>query len=235
MSVPTQASLIPAVSPPRDTFLFVEHLVREHRVLSASILAGHGDEVRGRLVVTAVTGAALFGLAVGMPGGVVQALLSAVKFPVVLLLSAGASLPVLYVGTGLAGRSIPYRNLSALVLQGVATAAVSMAALAPLVVVGWLTLSLLSGVEWWVYRRLMLLSLVICVLGGLAGARPLMDNLPASAAAPWTLAFGLVGLQFTWLLRPIIGNPAADHVVLLRPLESSGLREALEAIAAVLF
>ena len=80
-----------------------------------------------------------------------------------------------------------------------------------------------------------MVALGICVIGGLAGARPLAGHLPLSAALPWTCALGLVGLQLTWLFRPLIGNPAADSVVLLRPIESSGLREAVEALAAVLF
>ena len=64
------------------------------------------------------------------------------------------------------------------------------------------------------------------------GATRLLRVLPVRATLLWSGVLGLVGLQLTWLLRPVIGMPG--QLVVLRPVESSGLAEVLQALAAVL-
>lgn len=222
-------------------------LLRDRTRLTAAVLADRGTSelVTGLTAITAVAAGA-FGLAVGLQGGAFQAAMSAVKLPLVLLGAAGISLPILHLSCGLSGLRLELRQLSALVLHALATSAVTMAGLAPLVVVVWLTVSafpLPLGGElctdggcdggWYAYRRVVLATVGVAALGGLAGASRLLRIVPLRAALPWTVAFGLAGVQLSWLLRPLVGMPEGP-LVILRPLESSGLHEILVALWAVL-
>ncbi|MCB9780892.1 MAG: hypothetical protein H6742_20150 [Alphaproteobacteria bacterium] len=214
----------------------LQQLLRDGPGLSHRILVGpEPAALIAPLAAVAAAGAAVFGLAIGLQGGAIQAVASAVKLPIVLLASAGLSLPVLHVTCALAGRPMSPVRLSGLVLQAVATGAVVMAGLVPLAVITWLTFSMGSSadvVEWYAYRRFVLAVVGVGALGGLAGAVRLLRHLPWTAALPWGGVLGLTGLQLSWLLRPVIGMPG--DTVLLRGPEGTGLIEVLQAIAAVL-
>lgn len=209
-------------------------LLREGDLLTAELLADRGVEALLPQLLAAAAGAgALFGLALGLPGGVLPALATAVKFPLILLLSAGVSVPALRISAGLSGLRLRGPQLSALLLQALATAATAMAALAPLAVVVWLTVSTFSSVDYYVYRRAIAAFTAVAALGGLWGASRLLRALPLSAALPWATVFALSGLQLSWLLRPVIGQPGEDFA-LLRPMISNGLVEVARLIATVL-
>lgn len=184
--------------------------------------------------VTAV-GAGIFGFAIGLPGGPLQALISAIKMPLVMLGSAALTLPLLHVATARTGLRIAPARLSAMVLQAMATATTTMSGLAPLALVFWLSLSLLPGLvdaDWYAYRRFVLAVVAVGALGGMVGAARLLRGLPARSVIPWAVGLGLAGLQLTWLLRPVIGSPGP--LVLLRPLESSGLAAFIDVVVAIL-
>jgi len=240
LSAPSEAPL-PDVCPSSRTLL--DRVLRDGAALSLELCIGPGAAAQvAPLAALAAGGAALFGLAIGLQGGPLQALLSAVKMPLVVLGSAAVSLPLLHVGCALAGRPLAPERLSALVLQSLATATATMAGLAPLALVTWLSFSLGAGddgspLAWFAYRRLVLATVAVGGVGGLVGAWRLWRALPARALParallPWGMALGLVGLQLSWLLRPVIGMPG--EAVLLRPVESSGLAEVLTALGAVL-
>lgn len=206
----------------------VAHDLRSERTSAAWVapLAG----------ITALS-AGVFGLAIGLPGGPLQALVSAVKLPLVMLGSAALSLPILHVAAATAPGGMTPARLSALVLQAMATAATTMAGLAPLALVLWLSLGLLpsadpAAAEWYAYRRFVLAVVAVGAVGGLFGVSRLLRELPVRAVFPWTVALGMGGLQLTWLVRPVIGSPG--DFVLVRALESSGLAAILEAILASL-
>lgn len=217
--------------------VLLERLLRDGDALSTELTTAPDAPRRiGPLAAAAAGGAAVFGLCLGLQAGLGQALVSAVKLPLIVLGAAGASLPLLHVAQALAGRPLAPARLSALVLQALATATVTMAGLAPLALITWLSFAAGaepgSDVAWMAYRRLVLATVAVGGLGGLVGAVRLRRHLPAGALLPWALGLGLVGVQLTWLLRPVIGMPG--DLVLLRPLESDALQEILEALAAVL-
>ena len=240
LSPPPLVATPPVASAPTDTRALLERLLRDGAGLSRTLLEGPGAAAAvAPLALLAAGGAALFGLAIGLQGGLAQALVSAVKLPLVVLGSAALTLPMLHVCCAQAGRALAPERLSALVLQAVATATVTMAGLAPLAVVTWLTFSLGSGggheggdAAFYAYRRLVLATVAVGGLGGLVGAVQLWRVLPVRATLPWVGALGLVGLQLSWLLRPVIGMPG--RLVILRPVQGSGLSEVLSALAAVL-
>ena len=220
-----------AATPPPG---LLERLIRDGAGISQEILEDRGVEVlTPALLATAVGGGALFGLTIGLPGGLAQAAASALKFPLVLVGAAALTLPALYVSTALSGRRLRLAQLGALVAQALATAAVAMAALAPLAVVAWLTVSTFSTSDWYVYRRAVAAFTLVAMLGGAVGALRLVRSLPLLASGPWAMVFGVAGLQLTWLLRPVVGQPG-EAFALLRGLESNGLAEVLVLLRTVL-
>lgn len=229
---------LPAEAPSPSKPHLVDRLLLDSQQLSHEIAQDRADpRLLPRLLVVVAGGMAAYGLSVGLQGGLLQAAVAAVKLPVILLVSAGLTLPILHLLCAMAGQRLRMDQLSTLVLQSLATASVAMAGLAPLLVVGWLTLtagcsSCGLDMDWWVYRRMFLLGLAIASAGGLLGAVRLLRTVPLRAAAPWSLALALAGLQLSWLLRPVVGMPG--HFVLLRPLESNALTEVLTALWAVL-
>lgn len=238
-SPPVAKTPAPAPPPPLDTSApLLDQLLRQPAALSAALQAETDPAavqatVRGLVQITAL-GAALYGVAIGLGGGVLQAVATGIKLPVVLLAGAGVSLPVLHVTTALAGRArLRFDQLSALVLQALATAAVAMAGLAPLVTVWWLTVSVGDASPWFVYRRVVLAAVAVAAAGGIVGAARALRAIPVPALVPWTAVLGLSMLQLAWLLRPIVGMPDQGFAV-LRPLESDALTELLTALGAVL-
>ena len=244
MSTTLSHVVTPALESP---FEHAARVLRDRRGLTDAILSGREH----RSLITALTavaaaGAAVFGLAVGLQGGLLQAVLSAIKLPLVLLGAAGISLPLLHLGCALSGRRLLPQQLSALVLQALATAAVTMAGLAPLVVVVWLSLGALPlhdhalscaeggcQAQWYAYRRVVLATVGVAALGGLSGATRLIGVLPLRALLPWTAALGLAGVQLSWLLRPLVGMPEGP-TVFFRAIEANGLQKIVEALLAVL-
>lgn len=222
------------LAPPPAVDFLPARLLHDGATITKQILEDRDVDVLvpRMLAVTAGAGA-LFGLAIGLPGGGAQAALSALKFPIVLLGGASISLPVLQLCASLAGRRLRPAQISALLLQSLATAATTMAALVPLAVVVWLSAQTFSDSDWYVYRRAVAAFTAVAALGGLVGASRLLRALPFSAVVPWAGLFGLAGLQLTWLLRPVVGSPA-ESLILLRPLESNGFAEVLKLIGTVL-
>lgn len=229
----------PAPWPPRaaPAPLF-ERLLRDGAGLGREIQEGAAPAAWiGPLAGATALSAALFGLAIGVPGGALQAAVSAVKLPLVLLGSAGMTLPLLHVACAQAGLRLGPDRLAALVLQSMATASTAMAGLAPLALVVWLSMDLFGGTDpealaWYSYRRFVLAIVATGAVGGIVGAVPLLRVVPLRAALPWVAGLGLAGLQLSWLVRPVIGSPGP--FVWLRPLESSGLSAVLDALLAVL-
>ncbi len=221
------------LSPPVVDFL-PARLLRDGAAITNQILEDREvDALVPQLLAVAVGSGALFGLAIGLPGGGAQALISAIKLPVVLLGAASVGLPALQLCSALAGRRLRAAQVSALLLQSLATAATTMAALVPLAVVVWLTANTFYTSDWYVYRRAVAAFAAVAALGGLVGASRLLRALPITAVIPWAGLFGVAGMQMTWLLRPVIGSPS-DELIFLRALESNGLAEILRLIDTVL-
>lgn len=211
----------------------LERLLGDRKELTDAILEDRAPAgLTIGLIGIAAAGAAVFGAVVGLVGGPLQALAGAVKLPLVVLSAAGISLPALHVACALAGAPLRWAQLRALVLQAIATATVTMAGLAPLVTVWWLSFSL-GASDWYVYRRVLLGAVAVAFVGGMVGAGRLLRSVPTLAAACWTAAFGLSAVQLAWLLRPLVGMPDGAPN-LLRPLESNALSEILQALWAVL-
>jgi len=149
---------------------------------------------------------ALYGMAMGWSDGLRQAFASAIKLPVVFLGTLAICLPVLIVGSRifcpyLTPTSVTALVLSALLLCG--TIAVSFATIV-------LFFGISTGYD---FMKLMHVSVL-----GISGIFSLgcqwiwVTILTRGTGASemfvlWLAAFGFVGCQFSWSLRPIIGSP----------------------------
>lgn len=218
---------------PSGGVALLERLLRDRASLTDAIREDRAPAgLTTGLVAIAAGGAAAYGAAVGLTGGAAQAAICAIKMPIVLLCAAGLSLPALHVAAALAGARLRFDQLRDLVLQALATATVTMAGLAPLITIGWLSVSV-NGGGWMAYRRAVLAAVAVAAVGCVVGAARLVRSVPFTAAVPWSLGFVFSAAQLAWLMRPLVGMPDAAFV-LLRPLESNALSAVLTALLAVL-
>lgn len=182
---------------------FAELLVRP---LSLVERARRGERSRPwHLLAGAVVCWALYGAAAGFFQGGEQVLVSALKAPLIVIVSLLLCLPSLYVFSSMAGAEWTGRSFFALLCGFAATLGLVMLALLP---VGWL-FSLSSRY----LTSAVLFHLTLWVVGLLLAWRFLGPALRANGAVTgslllWLALFLLVSLQATTLLRPVLARDA---------------------------
>jgi len=192
----------------RDRASFFEQ-VRERRRL--------GIKLRS-MVLSSMVYLALFGLVLGMSSSWQQALMSALKLPVLFLVTLLICLPTLYFFNLLYGAQMTFEQTSALLMAAITVTGALALAFASISLFFWLTvreqytiLTLLnSGVlaisSWW----------------GLTFLRQGMRHVQGDAPdvrqrrilATWLTIYAFVGTQMGWALRPFFGVPGEPFVVL---------------------
>ena len=219
-SLPTLAPL--DASLPGD-FSLVDELLRDRTALLDRIDQGRDLARLARaMIVTVAFCAAAFGAAAGAQRGGVQVVLSAVKLPLALLLTAAICAPVLTcLNTVLFGRTDARKDL-AIVLCSLALASLVTAALTPLVLMA-------AGSPTIGYRRLVLVTVACAGVGGVTGLSFFLRSLRrypgeerAFAGITVLVVFALVGTQTTWTLRPFLGMPGTPQVI-VHPIQGSFL------------
>lgn len=178
----------------------------------AEVLRGErpewGPSERMRILLGAVLCWSLYGLSAGFYQGGTQILVSAVKAPLILLLTLALCLPSLYVLTVLSSGGLGRgRFLSAVV----GFAGLTGLLLAGLVPVSWL----FSVTSRWLPFVTFLHVLIWFVVLALA-ARHLLRALPESrrTVALWLLLFFVVSLQAATFLRPVLWRPEGTPLIL---------------------
>ena len=198
----------------------VDQLLRRPSAFMAAVEAQAVPATLVRtLLLTTVVGAGIFGAAMGAfrPGP--QVLSAAVKLPLVLLFTAGVTVPAYSAARWVAGAQVSLRKDVLLFLSTLGLTSLVLAALAPVVL-----LAVLAGVH---YHDTILTVVGCAGLAGLVGlvtfaraARRRSGPGRVSAALCAATVFCLVGTQMAWTLRPFVARPRADFEV-LRPLEGS--------------
>ena len=209
---------------PQGQWALIDRLMRSPRVFAAGIESASPErlaEIVRTMLITIVFAAGGFGAAVGVfrPGW--QILSSAIKLPMILLLTAGLATPVLTTCLWATGGKQTFLRDACLVVVTLALTALTLSALTPAVV--------LVAVSDASYHQ-MVLMVVGC--SGFAGAVGLTfflsalfrrkegNRLFSSFALLFT--FALVGTQLAWTLRPVIARPRAPFAV-VRDLEGDFL------------
>jgi hypothetical protein len=197
----------------------LERLLREPSRLLQDIQDGRDllSTSRVMLATIMVTGA-VFGAALGSYHGGIQSLYGALKMPLVILLTACVCAPVLTMANQALGRSSSLSRDIALVLSSLALGGLVIAALAPiLLLVGLLRMS---------YHEAILVTFGSCALGGLVGPSLLWRGLRFESnqglvALLVVGAFGVCGLQMTWVFRPYLVRPKTVDVPFIRATEGN--------------
>jgi hypothetical protein len=242
-------------------FLVIDRLLRGGYTGPEALAQGRvGLPARGLIAIGAVLGAA-YGACMGLFAALreehataLQVLASAVKVPLLFLLTLVVTVPSLYVFSALAESRLRFPSTLRLLLAAVAVNLALLASFGP--VTAFFTFSTES------YAFMVLLNVAFFALAGAVGLAFLRRALgavfvgvepPPGAAAPaflprrdsspaakarrvfgaWTLIYGVVGAQMAWILRPFVGTPDLPFS-LFRPRESNFFMAVLRALAQLL-
>jgi hypothetical protein len=202
--------------------------------MDTSLLEAFGNrrnelELLGMAVLQTALGAAAYGWVFGLWRGMEQAVYSAIKLPFLffaVVLTSGILNTML---AQVLGAPMPLRRVCLLILLGMATAALILGALAP--VVGFLVLQVpppdpsATGLSaghptvvrsMRVFRQLLLLHVTVIGFAGTVGnvrlLRLLHHAIPIRAVAHrillvWLAVTGFIGCELAWLLSPFLCKP----------------------------
>lgn len=177
-----------------------------------------GSPVRGTLCVAVIlVGAGLYGAAIGRWRSGEQALFTAIKFPLILLLTTAGNAVLNGVLAPLLGVNLTLRQASVAILFSFTIAASILAAFAPLVLfLVWNVPPLTSPGGRNTYAVIQLSQVGLIAFAGvvanvrllqflreLAGSRPVALRLLIA----WLAGNLLLGTQLTWIARPFFGSP----------------------------
>jgi hypothetical protein len=209
-----------------DFFKLLDELLRRRGTLFEEVF--NGQRVWARIwwfVVAIVVLSGFYGGTMGAMGftaelqrGVLQSLTSAVKVPVLFLLSVAICLPVLYIVLVLMGARLSFAQTLALILLALALNSVLLASCAPIVLFFTVT-----GSD---YHFIKLLHVAVFGFSGFWAMKALWQGLWAmceksdlypkravSILKVWILVFGFVGTQMAWSLRPFVGSPGLGYTL----------------------
>lgn len=167
------------------------------------------DQLVRTALVLLIGCTAAFGLVLGGARNLDQALASAVKLPLVWIVTLALSAPAFHAIAAALGHALTLRALLALVLVATARASLVLFALLPVL---WLFADVTQGSAAQ-YHQLTLLAAVMYGVAGVAALGVLLRAFPSTLTAlPVLLGFGLtfflVAGQTAWSLRPFVGRPA---------------------------
>ena len=213
--------MIAAAAPPRAPLGTIDLLLRDRASMLERIRAGVDLMPILRTMIAAIAIAtAIVGAALGSYRGGVQIAYAAIKLPLVLLGTAALSTPTLSAIGAALGRRARFRADLALVISALAFGALLLAACTPLILLG-------RAIEL-SYHQMILGTVGIFAVAGVASLRMIVRSVAAEHAPGWRAAiagmcvvFALVGGQLSWALRPYLVRPRTPEPVFMRPVEGS--------------
>lgn len=157
-----------------------------------------------------VAGAVAWGAAMGSHVGRAHLWICALKMPLFLLATLALCFPLMHVVLAVSGVKADVRQTLSVALGGLATFALCLGALAPVVGLFCASAPIPSMAS---YLNLYLLCFVCGVMAGAAGLRTLAHGMRALSGGrvrwpllAWALIYQFVGAQMAWILRPWIGS-----------------------------
>ncbi|MCB9769064.1 MAG: actin-binding WH2 domain-containing protein [Candidatus Omnitrophica bacterium] len=203
-----------------NPFRFTDGILRDRERYFADIFEGN-QVGKSILLLTGiiVTLTFAYGFVMGgLSGMTLQVFSSAIKVPLLYILTLAVCYPVLYVVGVIMGSRLRFLQMYALILVAIAFNAILLASCAPIILFFTLT-----GAD---YNFLKLLHVLIFGGSGIWGMYGLWTGLEAmcegSSIYPrqafkilkiWIVVFALIGTQMAWSLRPFIGDPELPFVL----------------------
>jgi hypothetical protein len=208
--------------PPADRRLPIAERVLRDRLGVWQQISRHErlDALIAEQLRSATLSLAIYGAVLGLSHGPWQALASAIKLPLLFLLTLAICLPTLYLFNLLCGGRLTAQQSLAFVLVAITSSATLLLPWTPVAL-----FVLLTAPNYHLYILLNVAFLALCSVVGLLllidgtlylNAAP-RDHDPETPARPtanitllqcWLLLYGLVGTQLGWTLRPFFGDPA---------------------------
>lgn len=188
------------------------------------------------LFISTVTFLAIYGFVTGLSHGWLQALSTAVKIPLLFLLTLTFTLPALYFfSLALLNIQFSVSQAGLVVLSSVGVTAFLLLGLSPVTLFFVFTSSN--------YPFFQLLAVIFVAISGFAGLyyilrgmtwvdkeRELANGSTGNALLwVWIILYGFVGAQMTWRLSPLIGDPEYPFIV-LRPSRDNFFIDVTNAI-----
>ncbi len=168
-------------------------------------------------LVVIVVGAGLYGAAIGLWRSGEQALFTAIKFPLILLLTTAGNALLNGVLAPLLGLNLTPRQAASAILLSFTLAATILAAFAPLVFfLVWNVPPLTSPEVRDAYAVIQLSQVGLIAFAGIAANFRLLQLLRELAGSrtvatrilvAWLAGNLLLGTQLTWIARPFFGSP----------------------------
>jgi hypothetical protein len=213
-----------------NPLLVIERILRDREGVWRQIAAEERiNSLIAQMLVSSTAALAVYGFVLGTSNSLFQALSSAIKLPILFLLTLVICLPTLYFFNLVFGSRLTVRQALAMVLAAITVTSMLTLAFAPISV-----FFLISAAD---YDFFKLLNVAILALTGFVGLSFLVDGMrqvnvvdaplvppPADAAktsavpakAPvnmsllyiWIVIYGFVGTQLGWTLRPFFGDPS---------------------------
>lgn len=200
-----------------EPFYVIERILRNRSGFFDEIREGNdlGRKARNMLI-GAVLFLAIYGAVLGISNSVLQALSSAVKLPILYLITLAICLPTLYFFNLLFGSRLTLAQTFALIMTAIAVTAVLTLSFAPIALFFWLTAPN--------YQFYKLLNVGILTVTGIAGLSFLWQGMKHVHKGEgmgirnlilwvWIFVYGFVGTQMAWTLRPFFGAPGLPFQV----------------------
>jgi hypothetical protein len=166
-----------------------------------------------------IVGSGLYGGAMGWWRDPLQALYAAMKFPLVILLTAAGNALLNAMLAPLLGLNISFRQSFLAILMSFAVAAAVLGAFSPLMAyLVWNAPELLPGspIPRRTYLAIQLAQVAVIAFAGIAGNLRLLQllrnlsrdsRIAGRVLVGWLAGNLFLGSQLTWILRPFIGTP----------------------------
>jgi hypothetical protein len=203
----------------RLAFYFLDYILRAQTALFEQIYSQKDlPRIIGSMTVLCILLSSLYGLLMGMYNSIFQAISSAIKLPILFLLTALICVPSLYTFNVLLGQRFKFLQTVSLMVMTLGTTTILLASLAPIAF--FFTLTTPDN-----YQFLLLMHVLIFGLCGIYGVRYLyrgssyiafrmeqpLNNLLLRI---WIVIYAVVGMQLGWRLRPFIGSPSSPFQIL---------------------
>lgn len=222
----------------RLSLYFLDYILRAQTALFEQIHSQQGlSRIIASMSILCGILSGIYGLTMGLEHSFLQSLSSAIKLPILFLLTAVICIPSLYTFNVLLGQKFKFLQTVALMMMTLATTAILLASLAPI--------SFFFGLTTQNYSFLQVMHVAIFGLCGIYGVQYLYRGCSYIAFRMeqplnhlllriWIVMYALVGMQLGWRLRPFIATPGTPFSLFREQQDGNFYTAVLTAILDLL-